>query len=110
MFARGDFELGAQHGADRAAERGRGARRLQQRVPAEARPEGRAAEGAGRPRLNDRIEITSPLPDGAQVVVQGAGFLNDGDLVRVVDTPRARRARPAGAASAPRPSKTEDTP
>jgi len=38
-------------------------------------------------RLNDRIEITSALPQGAKVVVQGAGFLNDGDLVRVVDTP-----------------------
>jgi hypothetical protein len=53
-------------------------------------------------RLNDRIEITSALPDGAQVVVQGAGFLNDGDLVRVVDTPAATSApAPAGAASAP---------
>jgi hypothetical protein len=52
-------------------------------------------------RLNDRIEITSALPDGAQVVVQGAGFLNDGDLVRVVDAPApAATARPRPAASA----------
>jgi RND family efflux transporter MFP subunit len=36
-------------------------------------------------RVGDRVEITTPLPPDARVVVQGAGFLNDGDLVRVVD-------------------------
>ncbi|MBB3176017.1 RND family efflux transporter MFP subunit [Variovorax sp. Sphag1AA] len=36
-------------------------------------------------RVADRVEITTPLPPDARVVVQGAGFLNDGDLVRVVD-------------------------
>ncbi|MDO9404099.1 MAG: efflux RND transporter periplasmic adaptor subunit [Polaromonas sp.] len=35
----------------------------------------------------DRLEITSGLPSDARVVVSGAGFLNDGDLVRVNDTP-----------------------
>ena len=44
-------------------------------------------------RLADRVEITSALPDGAQIVVQGAGFLNDGDLVRVVDAPAPAAAR-----------------
>jgi len=39
-------------------------------------------------RVGERVEITTPLPQGAKVVVQGAGFLNDGDLVRVVDAPR----------------------
>ncbi len=34
-------------------------------------------------RVGDRVEITTKLPDDARVVVQGAGFLNDGDLVRV---------------------------
>ncbi|HEY1091226.1 MAG TPA: efflux RND transporter periplasmic adaptor subunit [Burkholderiaceae bacterium] len=38
---------------------------------------------AGR-RIGDRIEITGELPADARVVVGGAGFLNDGDLVRVV--------------------------
>jgi len=38
-------------------------------------------------RVGDRVEITTPLPPDARVVVQGAGFLNDGDLVRVVDGP-----------------------
>jgi RND family efflux transporter MFP subunit len=43
-------------------------------------------------RVGDRVEITTKLPADAKVVVQGAGFLNDGDLVRVVDaTPVAAR-------------------
>ncbi|MDM0072890.1 efflux RND transporter periplasmic adaptor subunit [Variovorax sp. J2P1-59] len=42
-------------------------------------------------RVGDRVEITTPLPADARVVVQGAGFLNDGDLVRVVEAP----AKPA---------------
>jgi len=87
MFARGDFELG---------------RSTAPRVPQSAivprdgfnnvfllKPDNHVAQlkvQVGR-RLNDRIEITSALPQGAKVVVQGAGFLNDGDLVRVVDTP-----------------------
>ncbi|MCY1563454.1 hypothetical protein D9M68_1010600 [compost metagenome] len=59
-------------------------------------------------RLKDRVEITSALPEGVQIVVQGAGFLNDGDLVRVVDamptTAAPAAATPAkAAASAPSP-------
>ncbi|WP_261802408.1 efflux RND transporter periplasmic adaptor subunit [Variovorax sp. PAMC28562] len=47
-------------------------------------------------RVGDRVEVTTALPADARVVVQGAGFLNDGDLVRVVDattpvTPSAAR-------------------
>lgn len=37
----------------------------------------------GRSRGND-VEITAGLNDGARVIMQGAGFLNDGDSVRVV--------------------------
>lgn len=37
---------------------------------------------AGR-RVGDRIEVTGELPADARVVIGGAGFLNDGDLVRV---------------------------
>ncbi|HEX5359524.1 MAG TPA: efflux RND transporter periplasmic adaptor subunit [Fluviicoccus sp.] len=36
-------------------------------------------------RLGDRIEITSALDATARFVAAGAGFLADGDLVRVVD-------------------------
>lgn len=43
---------------------------------------------AGR-RVGERIEIAGELPAGARVVTEGAGFLNDGDLVRVVDGPAA---------------------
>lgn len=43
-----------------------------------------------------RVEITSGLPADARIVASGAGFLNDGDLVRIADAP----AGPAVAASA----------
>ncbi|MDB5936286.1 MAG: efflux transporter periplasmic adaptor subunit, partial [Massilia sp.] len=35
-------------------------------------------------RLGDRIEVVNGLAPDALVVVGGAGFLNDGDLVRNV--------------------------
>ena len=41
-------------------------------------------------RVGDRIEITSGLAPDAVIVVSGAGFLNDGDLVR-----NAPQAQPA---------------
>ena len=34
-------------------------------------------------RVGDRVEIASGLSGGERIVVQGAGFLADGDLVRV---------------------------
>ena len=47
-------------------------------------------------RLNgNRVEVTTALPAGAQVVVRGAGFLNDGDAVQVVAEPAT--AAPASA-------------
>jgi RND family efflux transporter MFP subunit len=101
MFARGDFELG---------------RSSAPTVPQIAivprdgfnnvfllKPDNKVAQlkvQIGR-RLNDRIEITSALPEGARVVVQGAGFLNDGDLVRVVDAPVSAPAPAAASTAAP---------
>lgn len=101
MFARGDFELG---------------RSSAPTVPQIAivprdgfnnvfllKPDNKVAQlkvQIGR-RLNDRIEITSALPEGARVVVQGAGFLNDGDLVRVVDAPVSTPAPAAASTAAP---------
>lgn len=38
-------------------------------------------------RLDDRVEVTDGLPADALVVTSGAGFLNDGDLVRNVPAP-----------------------
>jgi RND family efflux transporter MFP subunit len=37
-------------------------------------------------RLGDRIEIVAGLPPSARIVETGAGFLADGDTVRVVDS------------------------
>jgi len=48
--------------------------------------------GTGR-RIGARVEIVSGLARDAQVVVGGAGFLNDGDLVRTAPAPRAVAAR-----------------
>lgn len=42
--------------------------------------------GVGR-RVGDRIEIIEGLKPDAKVVATGAGFLADGDLVRVVEAP-----------------------
>ncbi len=44
-------------------------------------------------RIADRIEVLSGLAPDAQVVAAGAGFLNDGDLVRNVGAP-AQAATP----------------
>ena len=41
-------------------------------------------------RLGDRVEVTAGLPADALVVTSGAGFLNDGDLVRNVQAVAAR--------------------
>jgi multidrug efflux pump subunit AcrA (membrane-fusion protein) len=38
-------------------------------------------------RLGDRVEIVGGLAAGTPIVVSGAGFLNDGDLVRNVPSP-----------------------
>jgi RND family efflux transporter MFP subunit len=100
MFARGDFELGRSS-----------APTVPQSsiVPRDGfnnvfvlLPDNRVSQlkvQIGR-RLNDRIEITSALPEGAQIVVQGAGFLNDGDLVRVVATPAPATAAAQSATTA----------
>lgn len=50
-------------------------------------------------RVADRVEVLSGLDAGASVAVRGAGFLNDGDLVRV--------AAPAAAPTAGKQSSNE---
>ncbi|WP_312519145.1 efflux RND transporter periplasmic adaptor subunit [Massilia sp.] len=52
-------------------------------------------------RLGERVEITGGLSADVPVVVSGAGFLNDGDLVRNVANPVANPVA-APAAAAPR--------
>ena len=84
MFARGEFELGAtdaltvpqralvvRDGFNYLFRLGEGNRVNQLKVQT-----GRLA--------GERVEVVSGLPADARIVVNGAGFLNDGDLVRVV--------------------------
>ena len=54
---------------------------------------------AGR-RLSDRIEIVGGIAADTTIVVSGAGFLNDGDLVRNVQNPVVPPAAKTAAASA----------
>ena len=90
MFARGDFALGQSEALT---------------VPQEALvardgffyvfvvgPDQRVQQRkvqTGR-RVADRVEVLSGLDGNATVAVRGAGFLNDGDLVRVAAAPAAK--------------------
>ena len=103
MFARGEFDLGAQPALT---------------VPQTAvvvregfsyvfrlNPDSRVAQvkvQIGRV-AGDRLQVLSGLASDARIVASGGSFLNDGDLVRVVDgAPAAAPAQPAAsAASAP---------
>lgn len=87
MFARGEFQLGAKPGLT---------------VPQQAvvmreafnyvfvvGPDHRVAQRkiqTGR-RDGDRVEVLEGLKPDERIAVRGAGFLADGDTVRVVDTP-----------------------
>src|SRR5690606_12268829 len=48
----------------------------------------------------DLVEVRDGLAQGDRVVARGAGFLGDGDLVRVVESAEAADAANTGAASA----------
>jgi multidrug efflux pump subunit AcrA (membrane-fusion protein) len=83
MFARGEFTLGS----------GNGVTLPQQAVVVrdgfsfvfQIKPDGRVAQmkvKTGR-YLQDQVEITEGISLQDEIVVAGAGFLNDGDLVRV---------------------------
>lgn len=100
MFARGEFDLGAQPALT---------------VPQQAvvvregfsyvfrlNPDHRVSQvkvQVGRIAA-DRLQVLSGLVGDERIVASGGGFLNDGDLVRVVDGPPARAA--AAAAATPR--------
>ncbi|MDB5742538.1 MAG: efflux transporter, family, subunit [Polaromonas sp.] len=85
MFARGEFELGAtdaltipqralvvRDGFNYVFQLGEGNRVSQRKVQT-----GRLA--------GERVEVVSGLAPEARIVVNGAGFLNDGDLVRLAE-------------------------
>ena len=99
MFARGAFDLGAstaltvpqralvvRDGFNYLFRLGEGMRVSQLKVQT-----GRLA--------GERVEVVSGLPADARIVVNGAGFLNDGDLVRIGQENESNQA-PAQAASA----------
>jgi RND family efflux transporter MFP subunit len=99
MFARGEFDLGASNALS---------------VPQQAvvlrdgfsyvlriLPNNRVQQikiKTGR-RIGERVEVLEGITADAQIVASGAGFLNDGDIVRVVNN----AAQPAASAQAPAP-------
>lgn len=89
MFARGEFEVGSGEALalPQAAVLQREGFSYVFKVGADQKVQ-QVKVSTGR-RVGDRIEITSGLEPGARVVAQGAGFLADGDLVRVVQAPQA---------------------
>jgi RND family efflux transporter MFP subunit len=96
MYARGEFDLGASSAltVPQQAVVMRDAFTYVFRV----NPDGRVSQlkiQTGR-RIGDRVEVLDGLAQDAAVVAAGAGFLNDGDLVRVEDG--ARPGAPSGSA------------
>lgn len=96
MFARGEFAVGEREGVTLPGsavvlrdgfhwvfQLGAGDKVQQRKVAVGAR----VATPGG-----ERIEITGGLPAGARVVADGAGFLADGDTVRVVEAPAPKAA------------------
>nr|WP_315426996.1 efflux RND transporter periplasmic adaptor subunit [uncultured Albidiferax sp.] len=102
MFAKGAFELGqsAALTVPQTAVVVRDAFSYVYRVGADKRV-ARVKVQTGR-QVGDRLEITSGLDANALLVASGAGFLNDGDLVRVVEDskPNTAPAQSVPAASA----------
>ena len=100
MFARGEFELGATDALtvpQRALVARDGFNYLfvlgaDNRVSQAKVQTGRLA--------GERVEVVSGLAPGTRIVVSGAGFLNDGDVVRVGQESEPNTA-PAQAASSP---------
>ncbi len=97
MFARGEFQLGAAPALTlpQSAVVMREGFSYVMRV----NPDNRVSQlkvQAGRV-VGERIEIRSGLPEDARVVASGGGFLNDGDLVRVVQAPAAPAPAPQAA-------------
>lgn len=98
MFARGEFDLGATPAVTvpQSAVVIRDGFSYLYRVNADDRVS-QLKVRTGR-LAGEQLEIVSPLAPDTRVVAAGAGFLNDGDLVRVVDPPAAAASAPATAA------------
>jgi RND family efflux transporter MFP subunit len=99
MFARGEFEVGSGQALTlpQTAVLQRDGFSYVFRVGADSKVQ-QLKVAVGR-RVGERIEITGGLEPAARVVAQGAGFLGDGDLVRVVEGPAAAAPQTAAAAA-----------
>jgi RND family efflux transporter MFP subunit len=100
MFARGEFEIGSSSAATlpQTAVLLRDGYAYVFRLGPDSTVV-RSKVSVGR-RVGERIEITAGLDPAARVVATGAGFLADGDTVRVV--PAAPAPTPAPASGSPR--------
>ena len=100
MFARGEFDVGSGQALTlpQTAVLQRDGFSYVFRVGADSKVQ-QLKVAVGR-RVGERIEITGGLEPAARVVAQGAGFLGDGDLVRVVEGPTPTPAVAQAAASA----------
>jgi len=87
MFARGEFELGATPAltVPQQAMVVRDGFNYLFKVDANNKVSQQKVQ-AGR-RINDQVEITQGITADATIAVSGAGFLNDGDTVRVNNAP-----------------------
>ena len=99
MFARGEFELGRA----RAMSLQQSAVVLREGFSYVFQLDGTASHGQAKvrqikvgvgQRRGDQIEIISGIQPGSLVVAGGAGFLADGDWVRVLDVPVAISQKP----------------
>jgi RND family efflux transporter MFP subunit len=103
MFARGEFDLGsssAQTIAQRALVVRDGFNYVFELGPDQRVRQRKVQTGR---LVGEQVELLSGLTPDASIVVSGAGFLNDGDLVRVAEaTPSA--ASPAASSPAPVPT------
>lgn len=101
MFARGEFDLGASNAltVPQRALVVRDGFNYVFRLGADNRVSQLKVQ-TGR-LAGERVEVVSGLPADARIVVNGAGFLNDGDLVRVSEEAASNQA---AAPTSPSPS------
>ena len=101
MYARGEFDLGATPAlaVPQAAVVVRDGFSYVYRLDADNRVS-QTKVRTGR-LVGDRLEILGGLAPDARIVAAGAGFLNDGDVVRVVEAQAAPSNNPARAAGIP---------
>lgn len=99
MFARGEFNLGASDALtvpQRAIVVRDGFNFVFRLAPDNRVSQVKVVTG----RLaGDRVEVLTGLAPDARIVVDGAGFLNDGDLVRVSETTEPKQAVPPATSS-----------